>query len=208
MQTRHTLVGPADLWARKRDFQFEFLTTHGLRPEHRLLDIGCGTLRGGIPLIDYLETGHYFGVDARAEVLEEARKELAESGLAHKRPVLIHAGDPKEIRLETSFHRAWAFSVLIHMHDEVVSAYLALAADALTEDGKFYANVMLGERPESQWQGFPVLSRSRESYQRWAESCGLNMEDVGRLDTLGHRMGSGDRGMMLCFTRNRAAPSC
>jgi SAM-dependent methyltransferase len=115
--------------------------------------------------------------------------------------VLIHAADPAEIRLETLFDVVWAFSVLIHMHDDVVNSYLAFVADALGENGKFYANVMLGDRPEAEWQGFPVVSRPRESYQRWAEAHGLIAEDVGQLDALGHRMGSGDRGMMLCFAR-------
>jgi cyclopropane fatty-acyl-phospholipid synthase-like methyltransferase len=204
---RHALVGPARLWEPKRRFQFEFLTSHGLRPEHRLLDIGCGTLRGGIPLIEYLEPGHYVGIEARAEVLEEGRNELAESGLTHKRPVLIHAADPEGLQLETPFDIAWAFAVFIHMRDEVLRAYLALVAGFLTERGRFYANVMLGDRVEGEWQGFPVISRPLDAYESWAASCGLTMDTVGQLDALGHHMGTGDRGTMLCFTRTPPAPS-
>ena len=57
----------------------------GLAPEHYLLDIGCGTLRGGIPLIAYLLNGHYFGIEMRADILDEGRTELAEAGLVGKR---------------------------------------------------------------------------------------------------------------------------
>lgn len=187
----------------KRRFQFDFLTSRGLRAEHRLLDIGCGTLRGGIPLIEYLEAGHYVGVEARAQALEEARGELAEAGLEHKRPLLIHASDPARVRLEEPVEMGWAFSVLFHMPDDVLDAYLGLIARVLTDGGCFYANVNLGDRRAGEWQGFPVLWRPRELYARMAASNGLAVSDVGTLEALGHRSGSGaqDQQMMLCLTR-------
>jgi SAM-dependent methyltransferase len=202
---RHGLVGPADLWAMKRRFQFRFLTAQGLRPEHRLLDIGCGTLRGGIPLIEYLQTGHYAGFEARAEVLEEGRKELAEAGLEHKRPSLIHASDPAEVQLEEPVEVAWAFSVLIHMSDEVADACLALVARSLTEPGAFYANVNPGERRDGSWGEFPLVTRPLEFYERLAAAHGLVMSVVGGLGELGHRTGSvvQDKQLMLRFGRPR-----
>jgi cyclopropane fatty-acyl-phospholipid synthase-like methyltransferase len=199
---RHSLVGRSDLWAEKRRFQFEFLSSRGMRPEHRLLDIGCGTLRGGIPLIEYLETGHYAGIEARGETLDEGRKELAEAGLEHKQPLLICAADPSQLQFENPIDIAWAFSVLIHMPDEVVNSYMALVARVLGDGGEFYANVSLGERPEYEWQGFPVVTRRRESYQQWAAAHGLSLEELGTLETLGHQMGSGDHMVMLRFTRS------
>jgi len=83
------------------------LVDHGLLPKHRLLDIGCGVLRGGIPLIEYLDAGHYVGVEARTEVLKEARKELAKSGLEGKRPLLVNEADPTRVRLDTPIDVAW-----------------------------------------------------------------------------------------------------
>jgi SAM-dependent methyltransferase len=200
---RHGLVGPADLWAMKRRFQFRFLTAQGLRPEHRLLDIGCGTLRGGIPLIEYLQTGHYAGFEARAEVLQEGLEELAEAGLEHKRPRLIHASDPAEVQLEEPVDVAWAFSVLIHMPDEVVDACLALVARSLTEQGAFYANVNPGERRDRGWGEFPLVTRPLEFYERLAAAHGLVASEVGSLRDVGHRTGSAvqDGQVMLRFRR-------
>lgn len=196
------LVGKPELWKAQRRFQFEFLTAHGLRPEHRLLDIGCGTLRAGIPLIGYLEPGRYAGVEARAPVLEEGRRELVESGLEQKRPQLIDAADPAQVQLAAPVDFAWAFMVLIHMRDEVLDAYLGFVSRSLTEGGEFYGNVRLGERPEGSWQGFPVVSRPREFYDSLAASHGLIVNDIGTLESLGHRVGVvGDEMMMLRFTR-------
>jgi SAM-dependent methyltransferase len=198
---RAALVGPPDQWATQRRFQFDFLTSNGLQPEHRLLDVGCGTLRGGIPLIEYLHAGNYTGVEVRAAVLEEARKELAESGLAHKEPVLIHAEDPAEIRSGEQFDRVWAFMVLIHMSDEVVDGYLRLVSQRMTESGEFYANVALGDRADGEWQGFPVVFRPHEFYERTAAAHGLNVDEVGALGSLGpHLTSHGSQTMMLRFT--------
>jgi cyclopropane fatty-acyl-phospholipid synthase-like methyltransferase len=198
---RAALVGPPDQWATHRRFQFEFLTSNGLQPEHRLLDIGCGTLRGGIPLIEYLHAGNYTGVEVRAAVLEEARKELAESGLDHKDPVLIHVEDPAQIQAGEPFDLVWAFMVLIHMPDEVVDGYLRLVSQRMTESGEFYANVAFGDRAEGEWQGFPVVFRPDEFYRRTAAAHGLRMSEVGRLGSLGPSITSHGRDtMMLRFT--------
>lgn len=209
---RHALVGPPEIWDMKRRFQFEFLTAHGLRPEHRLLDVGCGLLRGGIPLIEYLETGHYVGIEARAHVLDEGRKELAAAALEHKRPLLINASDPSQIQLDARFDYVWAHSVLYHMPDDVVEGYLGLVAGCLGDGGRFYANVKLpaavpraSEQPAPSWQGFPVVGRSREFYQRAAESHGLIVEDLGTMASLGDRARTAAKEIMLLFTRARAS---
>ncbi len=201
---RHALVGQPHLWAMKRQFQFDFLTGRGLVPEHRLLDIGCGTLRGGIPLIEYLQAGNYTGVEARAEVLDEGRRELADAGLEDKRPTLIHAADPATVTLAEPVEFAWAFAVLIHMHDEILDACLGLVSRALAPQGTFYANVVIGNWPEGHWQGFPVVSRPRSFYEQIAESHGLRVHEVGSLRDLGHNSGtSQDDGTMLGFALAR-----
>lgn len=197
---RAALRGPPDEWAVQRRVQFEFLTSHGLLPEHRLIDIGCGTLCGGIPLIEYLETGHYTGVEARMAVLKEGRKELAEAGLEHKHPLLIHAADPAQIELKAPFDVAWAFMVLIHMSDEIVDAYLRFVSQRMAESGEFYANAALGDHVHGKWQGFPVLSRPLEFYQRSASSHGLSVSELGTLASLSDRIKRGGSTTMLRFT--------
>src|SRR6187397_2666344 len=102
-QRRFELVGPPELWEMKRRFQIDFLRKFGLKPEHYLLDIGCGVLRGGIPIIDYLEVGHYYGVEPREKAMAEGRKELAESKLEHKQPHLTVSENLGELSLAREF---------------------------------------------------------------------------------------------------------
>ncbi|HEV2299990.1 MAG TPA: class I SAM-dependent methyltransferase [Stellaceae bacterium] len=80
-----TFVG--GLWDEIGGLQFEFLKAQGLEPQHRLLDIGCGSLRAGVKLVPYLEPDHYFGIDAKKKLLDAGyREELMPAGLADRLP--------------------------------------------------------------------------------------------------------------------------
>jgi SAM-dependent methyltransferase len=197
------MVGPPELWDMKRRFQFTFLEGAGLRPSDRLLDIGCGTLRGGIPLIAHLEPGHYTGLDVRAEALAEAREELRAAGLCDKTPRLLEIGALDSLELSEHFDVIWAFSVLIHMGDAVLEGCLSFVSRHLAESGVFYANVNLGTRSAGSWMEFPCIWRELGAYRKLAERCGLRVESLGPLGDLGHDSGRAahDEQHMLKFTR-------
>jgi hypothetical protein len=55
----HLAVG--GMWEEIGKLQLDFLVNQGLRPTHKFLDIGCGTLRGGRHFIRYLDAGNYAG---------------------------------------------------------------------------------------------------------------------------------------------------
>lgn len=196
-ERRHALVGPAELWKMKREFQIKFLKQVGLTPQHYLLDIGCGTLRGGIPIIDLLGVGHYYGIERRAAVLEEGRKELEESGLSDKQPQLLLVEDIASLKLRRKFDYIWAFSVLIHMEDATLLSTLGFVREHLEAAGCFYANVRIGDEPDGEWQGFPLVSRSLEFYREACAGNGLRLSDVGSLNELGHPGGSPEQRRML-----------
>lgn len=198
-ERRHALVGPANLWKMKRDFQIRFLRDMGLKPVHYLLDIGCGTLRGGIPLIGYLQDGHYVGVEVRANVLDEGRKELREAGLEGKKPMLLLCPDISRLNVDRKFDYIWAFSVLIHMSDKILDDALSFVSRHLSREGAFYANVIIGDKNEGNWDGFPVVARTLDSYSRACGMNGLTVSDLGPLKPLGHisNVGSHDNQRML-----------
>jgi SAM-dependent methyltransferase len=186
---RHGLVGRPELWQFKRDFQIAFLRGQGLEPGHVLVDVGCGTLRGGIPIIEYLDAGSYVGIDVRAEAIDEARRELREAGLEHKRPELIAAPSLGSVDLGREVDYVWAFSVLMHLDDERLGECFDFARRQLAADGVFYANAITAELPPARWREFPVLSRSADVYLAYAERAGLSLRDMGALADLGHVTG-------------------
>lgn len=62
------------LWEEIGELQLTFLKRHGLQPQHKLLDIGCGSLRGGIKFIEYLQPLHYFGMDINPHLIARGRE--------------------------------------------------------------------------------------------------------------------------------------
>lgn len=201
---RHGLVGRPDLWPMKRAFQIDFLRRQGLRPEQALLDIGCGSLRGGAALISYLKPGCYVGIDVRENVLAEARDELRREKLEVKRPELVRVEDMAALDLGRCFDVLWAFSVLFHLADPILDTCFAMAARHLTPDGVFYANIIDGDGACGEWQGFPVAPRPLETYRAFALRHGLYTRVIGSLAELGHHSGdvSQDLQTMLAFSRD------
>ena len=63
-----------------------YATKAGLKPSHRMLDFGCGTLRTGKYFIDLLERQRYVGVDISRGAVEHAR------GVAFANPRLMTKG--------------------------------------------------------------------------------------------------------------------
>jgi len=175
---RHSEVGPAVGWKETREVQLEYLKKF-IRPEHYLLDLGCGTLRGGIPIIRFLQEGHYYGIEVRDNVLEIARKELQNEKLEHKNPKLIHVSDLSKGKIGRKFDFIWAHSVLIHMTDEILDSCLCFASEHLDSLGRLYANVNIGERKDSTWKEFPIAFRSLQFYSEVASRHDLNCEEVG-----------------------------
>lgn len=79
--------------------QFDFMKEQGLTPQHRLLDIGCGSLRAGRFFIEYLDPGGYLGLDVdEALVREGLRLEV--------NPKLV---DAKKPRFSFNFDFEFAF---------------------------------------------------------------------------------------------------
>jgi SAM-dependent methyltransferase len=202
---RHALVGPADLWKEKRDWQIGFLRDRGLAPSDRFLDVGCGTLRGGIPVIAYLDAGNYTGFDVRDIAIDEARKELASyPELAAKDATIILSTGFDTLPELGPVEVAWSFSVLIHMEDEISSACLLYLGKNLGPGGVYYGNVNVGDENTSRLgkEGFPVVTRPLSFYASLAANAGLAMTDLGTLRSLGHDFGvKGDDHAMLEFRR-------
>ncbi len=155
-------------------------------PNHKLLDFGCGTLRGGLPLIDYLDPGNYYGLDVRIETLKEACNELEESGLEIKIPSLIHCDNLSSLTFNGGFNFIWAFSVLIHLTDSKVDEFLSFAVRNLAPGGKIFTNVVYGDKPDGRWRNFPTVARSHLFYKNIFLKHGLQVCDMGALREFGH----------------------
>src|SRR5487761_1611125 len=99
-----------DEWLRVGQMQFDYLVSHGLKPEMRMLEIGCGNLRAGRLFIGYLDAGGHYGTDISPDILLAAQRTLTSEGLQDKVPDLTVVDD-----LKLSFLPAGYFDV-VHAH--------------------------------------------------------------------------------------------
>ena len=136
-----------DSWLYMGDRLFQYLVSQGLRPEDKLLDIGCGNLRVGLRLIDYLNSGNYWGIDISSENLETGREFLAEWGVKEKRPHLSVNDDLKfEQLLGQEFDVVFAHSVFTHTPEATIEECLVHLRKVLKPSGVLFATYNEGSR--------------------------------------------------------------
>ena len=125
-------------WLKIGQMQFDYLVAHGLKPGMRMLDIGCGNLRAGRLLIDYLEAGGYYGIDISPDILLAAQRTLAEAGLQDKLPHLTLVQDLKLAFLPAEyFDVVHAHSVFSHSPIEIIEECLAHVCRVMKPGGFF-----------------------------------------------------------------------
>jgi len=131
------------LWDTVGQLQFDLLVREGLEPRHRLLDIGCGSLRGGVHFIRYLDRGNYTGIDKSAERLSAGRDlELPAAGLVAKEPLLEVVDDFDFARLGQSFDYAVALSLFTHLPIELIKTCLINVDRVLAPGASLYATFL------------------------------------------------------------------
>jgi ubiquinone/menaquinone biosynthesis C-methylase UbiE len=131
------------MWEEIGRLQFEFLRARGLKPNHRLLDIGCGSLRGGIHAIKYLEAGNYYGLDINPSLIEAGRHELRLAGLSHKNPHLAVSNRFELGLFRQKFDYLLAHSVFTHIFANHIVRCLAEAREVMAANGQFFATFFL-----------------------------------------------------------------
>jgi cyclopropane fatty-acyl-phospholipid synthase-like methyltransferase len=157
-------------WDSTGEMQFERLLRYGMKPRHRLFDIGCGSLRGGRFFIEYLDNGNYTGNDISPDILDAARKHLKEWGFAEKKPRLFLTNDTtfSEVNGET-FDYIHAQSVLSHMPPEDIESLFKNVKKIMRKDTQFFASFFLSRNNRI----YPGNNRKNFSYPlEWMETTG------------------------------------
>ena len=190
-QRLELLRGPTGAWRIDREVQVRALEKLGLQPHHRLLEIGCGPLQAGAPLIRYLDRGHHTGVDISADRLAAARDVINRFGLQSRDPHLVLSNDFGLDQLEPdSFDRLWSFHVVIHLPEPAVTRFMQAAATLLKSDGiGWFSAWVTPEREEfnrrGSWLEFPVTEAGSTWFQSLAADVGLNCTGLGTLEEWG-----------------------
>jgi SAM-dependent methyltransferase len=136
------------MWDEIGALQFEFLQEQGLTPEHRMVDIGCGCLRGGVHFVPYLQKGHYCGIDLNASLIEAGRKELLKNPANKDKEPDLRVTDRFDLaQFGVKFDYALAVSVFTHLYTNHIGRCLVEVKNALAPGGKFFATFFAAPRP-------------------------------------------------------------
>ncbi len=202
LRTLEDSMGFRGQWNEHRRFQIDFLRSRGLEPSHTFLEIGCGPLTGGLPIITYLQPGKYCGVDIRPSVLDLAWREVGIAGLSARNPRLVHSSSFGAMELrDEGFDFVLSFSVLYHLSDELLPAYFLQVAGRLNQGGVCFAQVNT-HLPDSTWLEFPFVRRTVGQYIEHAAAAGLEGRSLGRIESLGFALPGEERlNEMLEFRR-------
>jgi SAM-dependent methyltransferase len=135
------------MWEEMGHLQFEFLRKQGLLPEHKFLDVGCGSLRGGVRFVPYLNTGNYCGLDINASLIEAGKIELAKIDCLGKSPNLLVNDKFEFSKFGVQFDFALALSVFTHLYINHIGRCLVEIRKVLKPQGLFYATFFEAPTP-------------------------------------------------------------
>jgi len=135
------------MWDEIGELQFRFLVAQGLRPAHRLLDLGCGALRGGIHFARFLDRGHYYGIDGNESLIRAGRRELDLAGLSGRDVKLEVTSDFDCCTFGTQFDYAIAISLFTHLYMNHIVRCLIEVHRALRPGSPFFATFFEAPHP-------------------------------------------------------------
>lgn len=115
--------------------QIKFLKRIGLDQDDVLLDIGCGNLRGGRYMIEYLSPRNYTGIDISEKAIHRGRENIEQWGYSNKEPTLFVNKNMKFLEFDpNSFDYVFANSVLTHISEKYIRECFANLGRILKND--------------------------------------------------------------------------
>lgn len=148
--TEGTFLGGGEhVYARAGRNQLITLIDQGMTPECRLLDVGCGSLRGGYWTMHYLLPDCYYGLEPEQETVEQGLRHLFDPAvLAYKRPVFRHNDDFDFSVFGVEFDYYIARSIWSHTSQQQIEAMLDSFKLTARKDGAMLVSFIdPGRRP-------------------------------------------------------------
>lgn len=134
--------------------QLELLLLEGLQEGDYVLEIGYGALMSAIPIMSFLETGHYVGIDPN-QWLMKASLQIPENQevVSEKQPIFLHNSDFDASSLGMTFDAIYAHSIMSHAAQWQLSLFLENCARVLKMRGKVVFSLRLTEPNEYGGEG-------------------------------------------------------
>lgn len=169
-------VGPPEDYDLVSAMVFNLLTCSGLRQHHKVLDIGCGSIRIGRLLIPYLNRGNYYGVEPNKWLVEKGIEEEVGNDLIRiKNPTFSYRDNLSEFKDKLNINFAIAQSIFSHTGIDLLTSWIKQVSNHLADDGAIFATFILGpeDTHESGWVYPGCVDLSIDTIDRIAQENGL-----------------------------------
>jgi hypothetical protein len=163
--------------------QLELLKRNGLKRHHHVLEIGCGALVAGRPLIQFLKPDRYVGIEPNSWLVDAAYQHFPDMAewFLEKRPLFLSRTDFDASETGRRFDFALSHSILSHAAHWQLPVFLAHVAAVLSSYGTAVVSLrmhdehgtLMGDSRHESWQ-YPGASYfALESIQAEAHTVGL-----------------------------------
>ena len=168
------------------ELQLDLLLQNGLDEKAHVLDVGCGCLAAGLPIMRFLRPDRYVGIEPNTWLIDAARRELegVEALIREKRPVFLDNEDFDASSVERAFDFVISHSILSHAAEWQLPQFLRNTSQQLAPGGVIVASIrfhdkqnrLVGDSNDPHWVYPDVSYFSFETVERCASACGLVAE--------------------------------
>lgn len=169
-------VGPPENYDLVAANQFNLLTLLGLRENHYLLDIGCGSLRGGRLFIPYILPERYYGIEPNQWLIDEGiANNLGKDVIAIKKPKFSNDRNFTLSIFKTKFDFIVAQSIFSHASQTQIRECLSEAKKVMKPTSIFVATFLKGQEnySEDSWFYPDIIPYTQEFMISKIEEAGL-----------------------------------
>jgi hypothetical protein len=142
-----------------------------LKPDDVLLDVACGSFRGGRHFIPYLKPGHYLGIDKQAELVREGkRQEIPPEVWERQKPEIVISDRFEFAKFSKRPTKSLAQSLFTHLRAKDIKLCLRNLFEFAEPGCEFYATFFETERPNIYFLGshssrrFDYTQRNMKSF--------------------------------------------
>jgi SAM-dependent methyltransferase len=145
-------------WGLSGRLQLDLLKQSGCTEASKVLEIGCGCLNAGLPIMKFLEPGNYLGVEPNKWLIDAILKdkEVAEV-VASKKPRFVYDESFDASSANMLFDFVISHSVLSHASRPQLELFLRNLQRVLKPQGKILASLVMSNR-----KGTPLLRDSND----------------------------------------------
>lgn len=164
------------MWDEIGQLQFDYIKAKGHKPSDSLIDIGCGSFRGGTHFIPFLNKGKYFGFDINYKLIEAGLEHEVSQKDRDEKIILDNFFAAKDFEFPAHWNNidaALSISLFTHLTLNTMRLCLTRAHKVLKKGALYHSTVFFaGEKTITEpWkQGMKVISYSHEDPYHYSRS--------------------------------------